>query len=188
MPKVDIGPLRLLIDGGDPVPDQGHQPGSGIVEGTSRNAVALGPGGIALDIRCFLYEGGGGIVDCPSIGTSPAAFESIRRGARMGIVQKPGGELAVTQFRALMFDGPPDGRRPRMVTEDDLDVFADGSARDLLIGLGASALGRKSELLGERGNDLVLMWPPEASPIVPFAAYSLTRVIPIIRALEAART
>ncbi len=75
-----------------------------------------------------------------------------------------------------------------MITEDDLDALAGGSARDLLIGLGATELGVKSEVLGVKGNDLVLAWPLEASPVVPFVAYSLTRVMPIVRALDLAHT
>jgi hypothetical protein len=66
---------------------------------------------------------------------------------------------------------------------DDLSAGAAVDARAELLGAGAQAVGSRGELLGEQGvrcTDLCVTFRSD-DPLVPVVAYTITRVLPIVR-------
>jgi hypothetical protein len=148
------------------------------IEGERQHAMLVGPPGVELDLAYFMGDNGEGQVSCLSRGGSPEAWQRLVHGGRLGVYLE-GGDLVIKQLRLMRWDASAGWGNPRMTTVEGLDGILGGSAERLFHDLGATALGTKREVLGVNGNDLAVRWPEAAGPAVAFAAYALTRALPI---------
>lgn len=185
MSKFEIGPLTILMTDDGPYQDVADIPARGKVNVEVHPATVIADGGISLDIRYCIADDGQGIVDCTSIEQSPEDFRRLTHGARLGVYVQDGG-LCIRQLRVIRYSPDDQWGNPTLATMDELDDLAGGDAKRLLGSFGAQEVGKKSEVLGVRGNDLAVMWTESAGPQLPIVAYALTRILPILRVVQEA--
>jgi hypothetical protein len=183
MPTVQIGPLTLHTNCLEPRRGLGLTLGGQQVEGESVPAVVTGPAGLELDCEFFMSDLGDGQVHCPNPAGVPAGYERLAHGARMGVYGEAGaGSRVIRQLRLLRFNPDKGWGNPTGTTLVELDQLLESSTEKLLRGLGATDIGTRTEVLGERGNDLAMRWASHTGPELPLAAYALTRILAIYRA------
>ena len=73
---------------------------------------------------------------------------------------------------------------PSPLSPEELDALAGSSVAELFNSVGVKDFGSKAEVLGGSGSDLALRWAAEAGAAPAFTAYALTRVLPIVQALD----
>ncbi len=181
---VQIGPLTLHTNTVGWEPAAGVHVGSDKCDGESLAAVVTGPGGLELDLAFFMGDTGLGQVHCPDPAGVPADYARLAHGGRLGVYSGDDGLLIVRQLRLLRFSVGSGWGNPTKTDLHELDQLLGGSVERLLCDLGASGLGTKEDVLGERGSDLVMTWNTGAGPELPLAAYTLTRVLPIYVAVN----
>jgi len=184
MPGIQVGPILLFVNK-DPQPDEADIPGRGTVAGHSWPATAHDQHGRAASLRFFMCDTGDrGIVDCRLNGTD-TAFTRLERGARLGVYASGDGQYTVKQLRVLRFVPANGWGNATLTNRAELDSLAGGSLDRLLRQLQVTRLGTKQAVLREKGNDMAAAWMSESGPAAPLGLYVLTRVVPIVKALDA---
>ena len=183
MATIGIGPLILHTNQIGWQPARANAFSSVEVDGESYPAAITGPSGLELDLAVFMSESGQGMVHCPEPAGVPADYTRLGHGARLGVYVEEDGNWVVKQLRLLRFSSDTGWGNPTLTNQEELSSLLGCSAKDLLLSAGASEVGTKAEILGTTGKDLAIRWSPDAGPEVPLAAYAMTRVLPIFRAL-----
>lgn len=141
-----------------------------------------GPENLRLTIRDVRWENGErDVVSCERH-ESPVRFDTLVERLRLAVLDREGpyAELRQARLRPNGRAGLFDADRAQLARGAGLDVF------DALLRLGATAVGTRAEVLGDRGRARErcgTRFEPEATLIAP-AAYVLTRVAPILRELQ----
>lgn len=178
--RIEIGPVVLLVAHHArryvDVEDMGGAPRRAV----ETPAVVAGPGETLLEIAHRRWDDGGQVV-CRSRTDSAPAFDRLLHGVRLG-VHDVGGGTDACEMRLLHWDAAAGWGNVRKATRDQLDEVLDGDVADLLIGAGALDLGTREEVLFDDGRrrSYVVVTFPAGDPVVPLAAYTLTRVLPIV--------
>lgn len=183
MSQLQVGQVRVLLGAGNTRRESSKVFGSEVLEGDVAYAMMVGPGETQLDVRYFIADEGVGLVTCTARASSDEAFERLIRGARLGVYRDGDEECVVRQLRLLHWDAESGWGNPRKTDVDELDELLGSSSADLFSSLGVSAFGAKEEVLGGSGSDLAMRWSESEGVAPAFAAYALTRVLPIVRAL-----
>lgn len=174
-----IGPITLDI-ADTPVPVQGEAFTGGHQSGFAIPCEARTPDGGILEIGLTSWEHGDRDVRCFSRLAGPLAYDRLIKGARLGVAKKRAGEwdceLGILSQHA--------GRPSTVVKADwpDLDAVLGSSARSLLLSAGAKDAGTKEHVLGDEGRrrSYLVMVCDEGQALPPLAAYTLTRVLPLM--------
>lgn len=182
--EIQVGRVKVLLGAGTSQREVSRVFGSEMFEGDVVHGMIVGPGGLQLDVRYFMADTGEGLVGCTARGDSDEAFERLIRGARPGVYREDSGDYVLKQLRLLRWDPTKGWGNPTKTDIDELDALAGSSVKDLFESIGVLELGTKAEVLGGSGNDLALRWSEDAGAAPAFAAYALTRVLPIVHALD----
>jgi len=156
----------------------------GKAKGVSHPATVTGPGALEIDLAVFMSDEGEGMVHCPDPSGVPSDYARLAHGARLGVYAGDHGEWIIKQLRLLRFSPTLGWGNPSQTSIEELDKLVDGSVTALLVNLGLEAIGPKLDVLGVRGNDLALRWSSNSGPELPLLAYSITRILPIFKALN----
>lgn len=178
----DVAEARVLVSAVGWQPSTAPSFRGGKEHGQAVEALVVAAGGVELDVSCFIGDSGEGSVRCVSRGSSPEDFERLVHGARLGLYTGAD-RFEIRQLRLLRWDVSAGWGNPSGTGLDELSQLLGADAQAFLRSLGASEVGTKEEILGSRGRDLVVTWPLGAGPEVPLAAWTLTRAVPILRAL-----
>ena len=184
MASVVIGPLTLHTNDIGWLPAEASSFAQGKAQGLEYPAVVTGPDGLELDLSVFMSDDGEGMVHCPDPAGVPVDYARLGHGARLGVYEHDETTWVIKQLRLLRFSTGTGWGNPRMTTVEELDQLLGSSAETLLQDLGLEEIGTKAEVLGTSGNDLALLWPADSGPELPLACYTLTRVLPIFRAMN----
>jgi len=158
--------------------------GQGKAEGLSYPATVTGPDGLEFDLAIFMSDQGEGMVHCPDSSGVPADYARLAHGARLGVYVHEQDDWVIKQLRLLRFSPTSGWGNPNKTSIEELDELLGGSVESLLTGLGLEAIGPKQEILGSKGTDLAMRWNSNEGPDLPLVAYSLTRILPIFKALK----
>ena len=184
MASVAIGPLTLHTNDIGWLPTQASSFAQGKVHGRAYPAVVTGPGGLELDIEIFVSDAGEGMVHSPDPAGVPVDYARLGHGARLGVYQHDETTWVIKQLRLLAFTPSTGWGNPRRTSLEELDGLLGSSVEVLLSDHGLTEIGPKEEVLGSRGQDIVALWPADSGPELPLACYTLTRVLPIFRAMN----
>jgi hypothetical protein len=189
MSKVNVGPATLLIPEHAGREVQTTTMTGDPCEGVEVAAVVAAPGNVLLEIAHHRWDGGGKVIAL-SRGESAPAYDRLLHGARMSVLDKGDG-TEIVEAGLLAWDpgqGPQGWGNPKQATLEQLDGLLGRSAAALLVEAGALDVGTRQQVFGDtskRRNWLCVSFPA-GDPVVPLATYTLTRVLPIIRAGGAA--
>ena len=112
--------------------------------------------------------------------TGPTVYDRLTKGCRLGVSQTDDGlwmcDLGIVTYHA--------DKQPTVIQAkpEDLEQVLKADVRDLMESSGARAYGRREDILGDAGrrrNYLAVTFSDIAAP-VPFVAYVLTRVLPLM--------
>jgi len=156
----------------------------GKAKGVSHPATVTGPGALEIDLAVFMSDQGEGMIHCPDPSGVPADYARLAHGARLGVYAGGQDEWIIKQLRLLRFSPTLGWGNPSQTSIEELDEIVEGSVEALLINLGLEDIGPKHDVLGVRGNDLALRWSSNSGPELPLLAYSITRILPIFKALN----
>lgn len=152
--------------------------------GRATTYLISGPQGTALTVADVLWDSGDRDIRTLDRHVSPQALDRLKQGLRLGI-RRHHGRLQIDLAQARLKEG--DWSNLYMASWEELDAGAGASVRDILSGLGAERFGNREGLIGDssrRRNYLCVLFP-EDRPLVPVAAYVLTRVAPIVHGIHA---
>ena len=183
MGTVQLGPLTIHTNKVGWQPTVASAFVQGKAKGVSYPATVTGPDGFELDLAIFMSDEGEGMVHCPDSSGVPADYARLAHGARLGVYAHDQGDWVIKQLRLLRFSLTSGWGNPNMTDIEELDNVLGASVEALFLGLGLGAIGPKHEILGSKGNDLAMRWNSNTGPDLPLAAYSLTRILPIYKAL-----
>lgn len=184
MASVSVGPLTLHTNQVGWSGAEATSFSEGKAQGFSYPAVVTGPNGLEIDLAIFMSDDGNGMVHCPDSAGVPADYARLAHGARLGVYEYDEFTWVIKQLRLLQFSSGSGWGNPRMTTLDELDQLLGSSVSVLLEDLGLEQIGSKAEVLGTSGNDLALLWGSDSGPDLPLTCYTLTRVLPIFRAIN----
>ena len=143
-------------------------------------AVVAGPQETLLELAHYRWGDGGQVV-CRSRTDSAPAFDRLLHGARLGI-QDVGGGTDACEVGLLHWEPARGWGNVHKATREQLDEVLGDDVADLLLGVGALDVGTKADVLfddGRRRNYIAATFPAHDA-VVPLAAYTVTRVLPII--------
>lgn len=193
MARVEIGPLVLLAPLQKGVLERGQTMSGVEVEGRSYYGLLAGPSGMQIDLHHFLplFPNPGpapeGYVRTTAVAGTPKDYDRLVSGVRLGVYPRADGTYYTKRLRRYRANLAKKWGNVFMTSMAELDDDLGESSERFLLGLGAFEFGTGKEILRPdegQSNDLVLTWPAEAVPFVPFAAYTLTRILPLHRALH----
>ncbi len=146
-------------------------------------ALVAGDADLLLEIAYRRWEDSGQVV-CLSRGPSAPDFDRLLHGARLGVRQLDDAvdfcEVGVLRWDAARHWG-------NVVRADLSDLAGDSTpAQDLLFENGCLALDTRAQVLGDTGrrrNYLTACFPV-GDVVVPLLVYTLTRVLPVLKALD----
>lgn len=182
MPAFEVAEARVLVSAVGWQPSTAPSFRGGHESGRAAEALVVADGGVELDVSCFIGDTGEGSVRCVSRGTSPEDFERLVHGARLGIYTGQD-RYEIRQLRLLRWDAAAGWGNPSGTDLVELSQLLGEDADAFLRARGASDVGTKEQVLSSRGRDLAVTWPVVSGPEVPLAAWTLTRVVPILRAI-----
>lgn len=184
MASISVGPLTLQTNQIGWSPAEASSFSGGKAQGLSYPAVVTGPNRLEIDLAIFMSDDGNGMVHCPDSAGVPADYARLARGARLGVYEHDESTWVIKQLRLLQFSSGSGWGNLRMATLDELDQLLGSSVSTLLEDLGLEEIGTKSEVLQTNGNDLALLWGSDSGPDLPLTCYTLTRILPIFKALS----
>lgn len=184
MASVAIGPLTLHINDIGWLPAEASSFAQGKAQGRAYPAVVTGPDGLELDLAMFMSDDGEGMVHCPDSSGVPADYARLGHGARLGVYEHDETNWVIKQLRVLAFSPSTGWGNPRRTSMEELDGLLGSSVEGLLADHGLMHIGTKEDVLGTRGQDIAVLWPADSGPELPLACYTLTRVLPIFRAIN----
>lgn len=149
--------------------------------GTVIPALVTAPDGAQIEIGLVRWEDGQMDLRAFSRLNGPTSYDRLTKGVRMGV--RVIDEQHWCELRILEYGDPAD--QPTMVsaTWSDFDQMISADAQKWLRDLGDVRIGTRADLLedtGKRRNQLALMAPAD-DPLPLFAAYVLSRVLPVLR-------
>jgi hypothetical protein len=166
------------------------------VPGRLHTAMVTGPGGLLLDVGAFVADGLPaspddlilvGVVWCRQKITGPIPLGRLENRQRMGLYRLPDGDHLMELGTLLPSPGGEWSNAQRLPLSQMDDVVG-GSVRELLTGRGAKAVATRQDLFGDTGrrrNAVAARLDAEDPVPSAFAAYCLTRVVPLLRSIEA---
>ena len=113
--------------------------------------------------------------------SGPDVYERLTRAGRMQVATTISGQYSV-RLQALRYKEP--GRANlASITWDELNKLLGASATEMLKSFGATELGTAEQILNvsnKTKNQLAMIYPNDCSEAA-FAAYALTRVLPLMK-------
>ena len=113
--------------------------------------------------------------------SGPDVYERLTRAGRMQVATTISGQFSV-RLQALRYKEP--GRANlASITWDELNKLLGASATEMLKSFGATELGTAEQILNvsnKTKNQLAMIYPNDCSEAA-FAAYALTRVLPLMK-------
>jgi hypothetical protein len=180
----ELGAARVLISelGGRDEPVKGA--GGAEHEAWVVPALVVGAHQTLLEISLRRWIGGGEVV-ANSRGDSHIYFQRLVHGCRMGLREQSGG-AASALVGAVRWDPVEEWANVKKVAMNDLDDLLGDAARPTLVGLGIDELATRAELWGDTSSKkfyLEARFDPD-DPVPPLALYALTRVLPVLAAID----
>ncbi|GAA2079882.1 hypothetical protein GCM10009821_20190 [Aeromicrobium halocynthiae] len=150
-------------------------------------ALVVGPRQTILEVEIRRWQDAGEVVTS-SRGDSHPYFQRLVQGCRLGIVEKDDGGPGVSMVGHVVWDAEKEWGTVKKADLSDLDRDLDGDAKRSMFGWGVESIGTRAELWGDtskRCNYLEAQFDPD-DPIPPLAIYVLTRVLPVLAAVDKA--
>ncbi|NRQ50400.1 hypothetical protein [Aeromicrobium stalagmiti] len=148
-------------------------------------AVVVGPHQTLLEIELRRWSGGGEVVTA-SRGDSHPYFQRLVQGCRLGIRDTEDGGAGAAMVGIVEWDVSKQWASVKKASLERLGQAIGASARDELVAHGVDEIGTRKELWGDsspRQNFLEARFDPD-EPVVPLAIYVMTRVLPVLAAVD----
>jgi hypothetical protein len=184
MARLDIGPLVLLL------PDAAGREitvkdfGGEERDALESPALVVGPDDLLLEAAYRRWDDGGMVV-LLSRGDSAPAFDRLLHGERLGVnAQGDGTEFVEADL--LRWDHQAHWGGSTMATISELDETMGAPVEAMLVEAGCVGFGTRAQVLsdaGKRRNRLCARFPA-TEPLGALAVYTLTRILPIARAVS----
>lgn len=176
---IAVGPLTLTFTT-DPVSITGEAFTGGHQKGTTIPAQLQTPDGALIELGLTSWEHGDRDVRCFNRLTGPPLYDRLIKGARLGVQAKRADQWDVELGILRHHD-----TRPATVVKagwDDFDAVLGANAQQMLTSRGATAVGTKDAVIADTGKrrGYLMMLSPAGDPQPVFAAYLLTRVLPLM--------
>ena len=179
MEKLEVGAASVeLIGGQSPVVGTSFSGES--LTGQAAPARVTTADGALLEVGHVDWSSGERDVRTFSRMTGPTVYDRLTKGCRLGVSRTDDGlwmcELGIVSYHR--------DKQPTVIQAkpEDLEQVLGGDVGDQLRQAGARSYGRREDILGDmskRRNYLAVTFPDVAAP-VPFVAYVLTRVLPLM--------
>lgn len=179
MDNIEVGPASIALADGQ-VEISGQAFSGEVLSGLASGANVTTPDGAVLEVGHVDWSSGERDVRTFSRLTGPTVYDRLTKGCRLGVSRTDDGiwmcELGIVSYHA--------DKQPTVIQAkpEDLEQVLGGDVRDLLERSGASAYGRREDILGDtsrRRNYLAVTFTDVGAP-VPLVAYVLTRVLPLM--------
>jgi hypothetical protein len=177
--ELNVGPLgvkymgesrteAVTMSGGDPI------------SATQHLAFITGPDGIALEVAYLIFSNGDRDVRVLETGDTPTPYSRLGHGGRLGVYALGDNHYCETRAMKLSDENWSNLQR---VTYSEIEGWLGANVNDFLTSVGASKLMTRETLFGDdsrRRNELASSFSPE-NYMAPFAIYSLTRPLPLLK-------
>lgn len=177
---IQVGPVSIEINSnfevcrGKPMGDDAEQDGKRLL------AYMRTPDG--GDIHVGFTEWANGKADVVGLAkvSGPDVYDRLTRAGRMQVAPTSSGENSI-RLQALRYKEPGQANLAS-ITWNDLNLLLGASAYDMLKSFGAIDLGSAEEILGATNNkkNQLAMVCPQSDHKALFAAYALTRILPLM--------
>lgn len=180
MDKIEIGGAGIeLIDGQAAI--TGTSFSGENLNGQASPATVTTADGAVLEVGHVDWSSGERDVRTFSRLTGPAVYDRLTKGCRLGVSRAGEDGLWMCELGIVSYH--PD-KQPTVIQAkpEDLEQVLGADVRVQLEEAGASAYGRREDILGDtsrRRNYLAVTFTDVTAP-VPFVAYVLTRVLPLM--------
>lgn len=179
MDNIEVGAASIALADGQ-VEVSGQAFSGEVLTGFASGASVTTADGAILEVGHVAWSSGERDVRTFSRLTGPTVYDRLTKGCRLGVSRTDDGlwmcELGIVTYHA--------DKQPTVIQArpEDLEEALRGDVRDLLERSGARAYGRREDIIGDAGrrrNYLAVTFSDIAAP-VPFVAYVLTRVLPLM--------
>ncbi|WP_162239311.1 hypothetical protein [Aeromicrobium sp. Leaf291] len=150
-------------------------------------ALVVGPHQTLLEVELRRWKTAGEVV-ASSRGDSHPYFQRLVQGCRLGVVERSDGGPGASTLGHVVWDTDREWSTVKKAEVSDLDQDLGGDAERLLFGLGVEAIATREQLWSDtskRRNYLEAHFDPD-DPVPPLAIYVLTRVLPVLAAVDRA--
>lgn len=176
---ITVGPLAVAV-ADTTVPMTGETFAGGHQSGMTIPAELRTPDGAIIELGLTTWDDASRDVRCFNRLTGPPLYDRLIKGARLGVHAKRANQWD-TELGILKHHDT----RPATVvkaTWADFDRILGHSAKELLLAFGATAAGTKEDIIADTGKrrGYLMMVSPSDDPQPVFAAYLLTRVLPLM--------
>ncbi len=180
-----VGAVRIKSLTGMQLRKTGSTPSGQPSQGVAELFELDGPQRLRLTVAVLRWRNGERNVETEHRHTSPERLDRLRHGLRLTLNNVPSrrgiwwAELRQARVK------PCESQWSNLfkASLDELDAAAEVDTRAELLSVGAQAVGTRSKLLGDEGlrrTDLCVTYRAD-DLIVPVVAYTITRVLPILR-------
>lgn len=149
-------------------------------------AVVAGEDGLLLELACRRWESGGQVV-CLSRGDSSPAFDRLLHGVRLGLQPRDNG-TDTCELGLLRWDAAGRWGNVSSASEAEMDELLGGPIRACFAENGGVDFGTREQVISDasKRRRFLMAAYPASDPVVPLVAYTLSRVLPIVRATKPA--
>jgi hypothetical protein len=150
-------------------------------------ALIVGPHQTLLEVELRRWFDAGEVV-MRSRGDSHPYFQRLVQGCRLGVVERYDGGPGASMLGHVVWDADREWSTVKKAEVSDLNQDLGGDAERLLFGLGVEAIATREQMWGDtskRRNYLEAHFDPD-DPVPPLAIYVLTRVLPVLAAVDRA--
>lgn len=185
MSAIGIGPVRVLAS-----ELAGREELINAIDGDRHEAwvvpaLLVGPHQTLLEVAVRRWSDGGEVV-MTNRGDSHPYFQRLVQGCRLGIREEASGGPGVAMAGLVTWDPAREWANVKKADISDLDAVLGTDARAELVGFGVDELDTRSSLWGDtskRRNYLEAQFDPD-DPVPPLVIYVLTRVLPVLAAVD----
>jgi hypothetical protein len=180
MDTINLGGATLEVLGGQAAVSGAAFSGE-VLDGQASPARVATADGAVLEVGHVDWSSGERDVRTFSRLTGPTVYDRLTKGCRLGVSRAGEDGLWMCELGIVTYH--PD-KQPTVIQAkpEDLQQVLRGDVKDLLERSGARAYGHREEILGDTGrrrNYLAVTFSDVSAP-VPFVAYVLTRVLPLM--------
>ena len=180
MVNIEVGAASISLADGQ-VEVSGQAFSGEVLTGLASGASVTTADGAVLEVGHVDWSSGERDVRTFSRLTGPTVYDRLTKGCRLGVSRAGEDGLWMCELGIVTYHAD---KQPTVIQAkpEDLQQVLRGDVADQLKQAGARAFGRREDILGDTGrrrNYLAVTFSDVAAP-VPFVAYVLTRVLPLM--------